>query len=85
MYRIPRIQSTELKKVNKQKGPSGILQSHLGGRRKQSWSRGQRGDMCGREECEGKGGTESGMRARQERRPEGHQNEWKYATSGGCV
>jgi hypothetical protein len=42
-YRITRIQSTELKKVNKLKGPSEMLQSHLGGRRrKQSMEEGKR-------------------------------------------
>ena len=42
-YRITRIQSTELKKVNKLKDPSEMLQSHLGGRRrKQSMEEGKR-------------------------------------------
>jgi hypothetical protein len=33
-YRIPRIQSTDLKKVNKQKGPSDMPQFHLGRKKK---------------------------------------------------
>jgi hypothetical protein len=41
MYRIPRIQFTELKKVNKPKGPSEDASIHFGERRKQSWGQGQ--------------------------------------------
>jgi hypothetical protein len=61
-----------------------MLQSYLGGRRKQSWETERRRDLGGRGEKEGGMGTGSGMgRGRQERSPEGQQNEWKYATSGG--
>jgi hypothetical protein len=35
-YRVPKIQSTELKKIKKLKCPSEGPQSHLGERRKQS-------------------------------------------------
>jgi hypothetical protein len=39
MYRIPRIQFTELKKVKKLKGQVRMFKSHLGGRREQSQAR----------------------------------------------
>ena len=85
MYRIPTMKSTELKKVNKLKAQVRMLQSHLGRRRKHSWG-GRWGDK-GREELgweRGKREHDQAMGAgRQERSPEGQQNEWKYATLGG--
>jgi hypothetical protein len=52
-YRIPRTQSTELKKVNKPKGPiERMFQSHLGGERKQRAEGGK--ELGGNSELEGK-------------------------------
>jgi hypothetical protein len=36
IFKVPKIQSTKLKKVNKPKAEVSTPQSHLGGRRKQS-------------------------------------------------
>ena len=80
-YRIPKIQSTELKKVNKPKGSSEDASIPLGrekkvivgGRGKEGpgWERGQ--------------GEEEGNMIRHggaERSLEGQQKEWKYVTWG---
>jgi hypothetical protein len=82
-YKIPRIQSTDFKKVNKQKGPSEDA-SLLLGRKKKAEDRGREGPGW---ETEGEGGTGPSMAMggwgkRQERSPEGQQKEWKYATLG---
>jgi hypothetical protein len=62
-----------------------MLQSHLGGRRKQS-QEAQRGRDLGGREGKGRKGTGAGIGVgwggRQDRSPEGQQNEWKQATSG---
>ena len=83
MYRISRIQSTELKNVNKQK--SGVLQSHLEGRRKQSQKAEGGRDLDEKGEKEGKRVILSGMGGgeRQERNTEVQQNEWKSAMEIG--
>jgi hypothetical protein len=47
MYRIPRIQSKELKKVNKPKGPSENASISLG-REKKAITRDRRRDLSGR-------------------------------------
>jgi hypothetical protein len=47
-YRIPRIQSTELKKVKKSKAQVRMPQLHLGRRRNQSQGAEGRRDLCGK-------------------------------------
>ena len=57
-------------------------QSHLGGRRKQSWEAEGGRVVSGRKEGERK--REKGTRyGGHERSPEGQENEWKYAALGG--
>ena len=74
-YRIPRIQATELSKVNRQNGPSED-DSVLLGREKNTviGGRGRKAPRCERGKGEEKG-------ERQDRSPKGHKNEWKYVTS----
>jgi hypothetical protein len=56
MYRIARIQSTELKKVNKQKGPNEDASIPLGREKKAiRGGRGRKGPECEREGRGGKG------------------------------
>lgn len=52
MYRIPRIQFTELKKINKQKGPSGDASFTFGRRRNQPRKTEGGGDHGARREGE---------------------------------
>ena len=54
-YTIPRIQSTELKKVNKPRAQMRTPQSHLGGKRKQSPGTEGGRDLGGIGDREGKG------------------------------
>ena len=78
MFRIPMIQLTDLMKINKKEDPSEntsfLLRREnkmiMGGRGLEG-SGWERGRMDGRREWEG--------RIRQERNPEGQENEWKYA------
>ena len=82
-YRIPRIQPTELKKVNRPKGPRENASTHLGGRRKESRRAGGR-EGTGWENGVGRGkGEHDQVWGTQERSPEGQQNEWKQAALGG--
>ena len=62
-----------------------MLQSHLEGKRKQSWGEeGGREGLQWEREGGGKGGIWAGInRRKQEWSQEGQQNEWKYSTSGG--
>jgi hypothetical protein len=53
-YRIPRTQSTELKKVNKQKGPSEDVSIPLGLEKIAITGAKRRRDMCGSREREEK-------------------------------
>jgi hypothetical protein len=57
-YRIPRIQSTELKKANKPKGPSEEASIPLGGEKKAITGVGEEGrDLCGKVDREWKRST----------------------------
>ena len=56
-YRILRIQSTELKKDNKQKGPSKDSSVPLGKEKKQSWEAEGRRDLSGKREGEERRGA----------------------------
>jgi hypothetical protein len=62
MYRIPRIQSTQLKKANKQKNPSEDVSIPLWREKKKTITGGRGRDLSGRREGEGKGGTEQERR-----------------------
>jgi hypothetical protein len=85
-YRIPKIQSTELKKLNKRRDQVKTLQSHMGWRRNQS--------LDGREgrAWEGKwtwggrwhleGNTVWYWVREKDLSPEGQQKEWNQASSG---
>jgi hypothetical protein len=76
-YRIPKIQSLELKKVNKLRTP----QSYLGGRRKQSQVATEGGTWEGKWTRLGSGG-DLVLGERKGLSPEDQQKEWKQATSG---
>jgi hypothetical protein len=78
------IQSTELKKVSKPKGPSEDASIPLGREKKAIMGgRGER-DLDGRGEGKEKGEYDQVLGGQeQERSPEGQQKEWKYATSRG--
>ena len=56
-YRIPKIQSTELEKINKPKGPSNDSSIPLGRKKKAI----TRGDLGGKGDMKGKRGTQCGI------------------------
>ena len=82
-YRIPRIQSTDLKKLNSSKGPSEDISIPLG---REKRSQGRDMEETGWESW-GRGAGRRGNVIRywggvQEWSPDGQQNEWKDTTSG---
>jgi hypothetical protein len=85
-YRIPRIQSIELKKANKLKGSNEDAPIPLERENKAiKASRGREGPGWKRR---GERGREKGSMIRfwwkrETGSPKGHQNEWKYVTTGG--
>ena len=83
-YITPRIQSTKLKKVSKQKGPSEDASIPLGREKKATKGVGERQREGGVWVGEGRRKGEM-TRYVQDRSPEGQQNQWKYAASGGVV
>ena len=73
---MPRIQSTELRKVNKQKGPSEDVSIPLGKEKK--IITGGRGILVGEGRGRGKKNiSRHGGREKKEKSPDSQQNEWK--------
>jgi hypothetical protein len=87
-YRIPKTQSTDLKKINKLKCPSEDTSVPLGREKKAITSgeggRGLRGKVDRGGEWWGGGGKPDLVLGEGKGlKPEGQQKEWKQATSGG--
>ena len=82
-YRIPRIQSTKLKKVFKLKGPSDDASIPLGREKKTIMTgRGRKGHVWERGVGRGEQEHDQILRVGQERSSYGQQNEWIYVISG---
>jgi hypothetical protein len=80
MYRITRIQSIEVEKVNKER----MLQFHLGARKSNHWRQREGGTWVGEERGRKKEEHDQVLdRGKRRELIVGQQKEWKYATSGG--
>ena len=80
-FRIPMIQLTDYRKLNKKEGPSVVISNPLRSRNKIIMG-GRERDMGGRGDG-GKGEQDQVLGRRQERSPEDQENEWEYAAGWG--